>query len=79
MILTERVSYYGFPSHYYKVEYPNTGSKELSSKILDLLQKQGIKAEGVERGLDHGVFAPFKCSMSRNHYKRNQLLISHFL
>ena len=51
--------YYGFPPHYYKVQYPNTGSPDLAAKILNTLQTAGIKAEGVSRGLDHGVFAPF--------------------
>jgi aromatic ring-opening dioxygenase catalytic subunit (LigB family) len=51
--------YYGFPPHYYKVQFPNVGSPELADKILHNLQKAGIEAEGVSRGLDHGVFAPF--------------------
>jgi len=51
--------YYGFPPHYYKVEYPNTGSPALASRILTTLHEAGIEAEGVNRGLDHGVFAPF--------------------
>jgi 4,5-DOPA dioxygenase extradiol len=51
--------YYGFPAHYYKVKYPNTGSKEVSSKVLSALKTSGISAKGVSRGLDHGVFAPF--------------------
>ncbi|KAI4839199.1 aromatic ring-opening dioxygenase LigB subunit [Aureobasidium sp. EXF-8845] len=51
--------YYGFPAHYYKVKYPNIGSKEISSRVLDALRTAGINAKGVSRGLDHGVFAPF--------------------
>lgn len=51
--------YYGFPPHYYSVQYPNIGSPELAEKILRKLNGAGIKAEGVRRGLDHGVFAPF--------------------
>lgn len=51
--------YYGFPPHYYKVQFPNTGSPALASKILSTLREAGIEAEGVSRGLDHGVFAPF--------------------
>lgn len=51
--------YYGFPPHYYKVQYPNVGSPALATKILSTLEKAGIEAEGVTRGLDHGVFAPF--------------------
>lgn len=37
------------------------GSREVANKVLDLLGKAGIKAEGVKRGLDHGVWASFKC------------------
>ncbi|KAI1122218.1 Extradiol ring-cleavage dioxygenase, class III enzyme, subunit B [Nemania abortiva] len=51
--------YYGFPPEYYKVEYPNKGSPELASKVIKLLQEAGIKAEGVRRGLDHGVYVGF--------------------
>jgi 4,5-DOPA dioxygenase extradiol len=51
--------YYGFPPHYYEVKYPNEGSPELAEKVLGKLQSAGIKAEGVRRGLDHGVFSPF--------------------
>lgn len=39
--------------------YPNTGSPELAEKILSQLRGAGIQASGVQRGLDHGVFAPF--------------------
>lgn len=51
--------YYGFPDHYYTVQYPNAGSPELASKVLEALRGAGINAEGTQRGLDHGVFAPF--------------------
>jgi hypothetical protein len=55
------VSFYGFPSHYYKEKFPNVGSKEIANKVLSALKEAGIKAEGVKRGLDHGVWASFKC------------------
>ena len=58
-----RPSFYGFPDHYYKEKYPNVGSKEVAHKVLDLLKDAGIAAEGVKRGLDHGVWASFKCGM----------------
>ncbi|KAI4763590.1 aromatic ring-opening dioxygenase LigB subunit [Aureobasidium sp. EXF-3400] len=51
--------FYNFPAHYYKLKYPNTGSKEISSRVLGALKEAGIDAKGVSRGLDHGVFAPF--------------------
>ncbi|KAJ6014436.1 Extradiol ring-cleavage dioxygenase class III enzyme subunit B [Penicillium herquei] len=54
--------FYGFPDHYYKENYPNVGSKEVSHRVLDLLKEAGIDAKGVKRGLDHGVWASFKCA-----------------
>lgn len=57
-------SFYGFPSHYYKEKYPNVGSVEVADKVLAQLKTAGIKAEGVKRGLDHGVWASFKCGSS---------------
>ena len=54
-------SFYGFPSHYYKEKYPNVGSKEVAEKAMLLLKEAGIEVEGAERGLDHGVWASFKC------------------
>ncbi|PLB49292.1 aromatic ring-opening dioxygenase LigB subunit [Aspergillus steynii IBT 23096] len=54
--------FYGFPSHYYKETFPNVGSKEVADKVLGLLGNAGIDARGVKRGLDHGVWASFKCA-----------------
>jgi 4,5-DOPA dioxygenase extradiol len=60
-LLTVEDSFYGFPSHYYKEKYPNKGSKEVAGRVIELLKAAGIKAEGMRRGLDHGVWASFKC------------------
>jgi len=54
--------FYGFPDHYYDLKYPNVGSKLVAEEVISLLQKAGIKAKGVSRGLDHGVWAGFMCS-----------------
>ncbi|OQO02283.1 hypothetical protein B0A48_11837 [Cryoendolithus antarcticus] len=51
--------YYGFPPHYYELQYPNVGSPELADKVLGMLGDAGIEAESARRGLDHGVFSPF--------------------
>ncbi len=64
-------SYYGFPPEYYKVEYPNIGSPELASQIIGLLQNAGIKAEGVKRGLDHGVYVGFSVGEFPHHLSTN--------
>lgn len=53
--------FYGFPPHFYEVKFPNRGSPDLANRVIDLLGKGGIKAEGRRRGLDHGVWASFMC------------------
>lgn len=40
------------------------GSSDIASKVLNSLNEAGIKAEGVKRGLDHGVWASFKCAFN---------------
>jgi len=53
--------YYGFPEHTYRLTYPAQGSPEVAARVRELLEKAGMKtAEESERGLDHGVFVPFK-------------------
>ncbi|KAL4865813.1 hypothetical protein BDV12DRAFT_199782 [Aspergillus spectabilis] len=61
--ITELIyDFYGFPSHYYEEKYPNVGSREIANKVLGAFKEAGINAEGVKRGLDHGVWASFKCA-----------------
>ena len=57
-------SFYGFPSHLYKEKFAHRGSPELAQKVLGMLNDAGVQAKGVTRGLDHGVWVPFKCGMS---------------
>ncbi|KAI0509613.1 Extradiol ring-cleavage dioxygenase, class III enzyme, subunit B [Xylaria bambusicola] len=64
--------YYGFPPEYYDVKYPNIGSPELASKVINLLQDAGIKAKGTTRGLDHGVYVGFSVAF---HPEKNPLNI----
>ncbi|RMZ92579.1 hypothetical protein DV736_g187, partial [Chaetothyriales sp. CBS 134916] len=52
--------FYGFPKHYYEEKYPNRGSREVARRVIDVLGEAGIKTQETERGLDHGVFVPFK-------------------
>jgi aromatic ring-opening dioxygenase catalytic subunit (LigB family) len=53
--------YYGFPEHTYRLTYPAAGSPKLASDVSALLAAAGIES-GADpvRGLDHGVFVPFK-------------------
>ncbi len=58
---TLRFDYYGFPEHTYRLTYPAPGSAFLAAHVRELLAAAGIASEEEhERGLDHGVFVPFK-------------------
>lgn len=53
--------YYGFPEHTYRLTYPAAGSPAVAERAAQLLTAAGIEvARETERGLDHGVFVPFK-------------------
>ena len=53
--------YYGFPEHTYRLQYPAPGAPQLAREVLELLRDAGFPArEEHRRGLDHGVFVPFK-------------------
>jgi aromatic ring-opening dioxygenase catalytic subunit (LigB family) len=53
--------YHGFPEHTYRLTYPAPGSPELAGRVRELLALAGLDSgEDAERGLDHGVFVPFK-------------------
>jgi aromatic ring-opening dioxygenase catalytic subunit (LigB family) len=53
--------YYGFPAHTYRLEYAAPGAPALAQEVRDLLGAAGLATdEELHRGLDHGVFVPFK-------------------
>ena len=53
--------YYGFPAAAYEITYPAPGHPGLASRIVELLNRQGMPAQiDSRRGFDHGVFIPLK-------------------
>ena len=53
--------YYGFPEHTYQLTYPAKGSPAVAARIKELFAEAGLDLEeDSQRGLDHGVFVPFK-------------------
>jgi aromatic ring-opening dioxygenase catalytic subunit (LigB family) len=53
--------YYGFPEHTYRLSYPAPGSPALAAQVREHLETADLPtAEEHRRGLDHGVFIPFK-------------------
>jgi len=53
--------YYGFPEHTYRLTYPVSGAPDVADRAATLLADAGLEsARDSARGLDHGVFVPFK-------------------
>lgn len=48
--------YYGFPEHYYRIQYPARGSTIVASMVENRLRKHNLPFQRKYRGLDHGVF-----------------------
>ncbi|KAI2463427.1 Extradiol aromatic ring-opening dioxygenase [Annulohypoxylon bovei var. microspora] len=44
----------------YEYDWPHEDAPELASEVWRHLAKSGIKSKRVERGVDHGVWVPFK-------------------
>ena len=44
----------------YDYDWPHKDEPELANDIWKHLTKSGVKAKRVERGVDHGVWVPFK-------------------
>jgi aromatic ring-opening dioxygenase catalytic subunit (LigB family) len=53
--------YYGFPEHTYHLQYAAPGAPLVAQEARELLAAAGFSTrEETGRGLDHGVFVPFK-------------------
>lgn len=50
--------FYGFPKHFYEVQYAAPGAPELAERIRQLISPSQPVAEDPARGLDHGAFVP---------------------
>lgn len=53
-----------FPPHYYKEQFRSKYSHEVASKVRNALEKGGLQSNLVKRGIDHGVWVPFKVAFS---------------
>ena len=53
--------YSNFPPHTYEIVYGAPGAPDVATRTRDLLKSAGIDAQiNMERGFDHGVFAPME-------------------
>ncbi|MER6059546.1 dioxygenase family protein [Streptomyces albidoflavus] len=51
--------FWGFPEHYYRVQYAAPGAPALADSVRKLLAAPGIPVQDIpDRGLDHGAYVP---------------------
>jgi 4,5-DOPA dioxygenase extradiol len=51
--------FYGFPRHYYEVEYAAPGAPDLATYVGKLISRHGDTVyQDPDRGLDHGAYVP---------------------
>lgn len=62
--------FYGFPSYMYKEKFVSKNDLNIANSIKAVLEEDGFKARLTKRGIDHGVWVPFKPLFSK--YIRNQ-------
>ncbi|MFF9069754.1 dioxygenase [Streptomyces sp. NPDC014891] len=51
--------FWGFPEHYYRVQYAAPGAPQLAEAVRKLLRAPGTPVQDIpDRGLDHGAYVP---------------------
>jgi 4,5-DOPA dioxygenase extradiol len=50
----------GFPEPLFRIRYPAPGEPAVARRAAELLAGEGFGTQGVERGLDHGVWVPLR-------------------
>lgn len=55
----------GFPDHMYKEQFHTMNSRFVSGEVREQLMKGGFHAKLTNRGIDHGVWVPFKVAFSK--------------
>lgn len=56
--------FYGFPPEYYKQTFTSRGSDSMLSDVKTALTSANIDYATTKRGLDHGVWVPFKVAFN---------------
>ncbi|ODN73280.1 hypothetical protein L202_07831 [Cryptococcus amylolentus CBS 6039] len=52
--------FYNFPKHFYQLKFASKAEPELQEKVVGALKEGGIPVSRADRGLDHGVWIPFR-------------------
>lgn len=56
--------FYGFPKYMYAEEFHSNNNVAVANAIKSKLAESGFKTELTDRGIDHGVWVPFKVAFS---------------
>lgn len=56
--------FYGFPDYMFKEEFHTKNSESIAAKIRQHLEESGFESKLTKRGIDHGVWVPFKVAFS---------------
>lgn len=56
--------FYGFPPEYYKQKFESRGNDGMLSDVKSALSSANIDFATTKRGLDHGVWVPFKVAFN---------------
>jgi aromatic ring-opening dioxygenase catalytic subunit (LigB family) len=56
--------FYGFPSEYYQQTFVSRGNNQMLSDVKDALKGSDVRFSTAKRGLDHGVWVPFKVAFA---------------
>lgn len=56
--------FHGFPKHMYAEEFHSYNNAAVAKAIKSKLAESGFKTELTDRGIDHGVWVPFKVAFS---------------
>lgn len=52
--------FYGFPKHMYQEKFITKASTSVANELVHHLKESGLQAKTTLRGIDHGVWVPFK-------------------
>ncbi len=51
----------GFPKHFYTQTFESRGNEKMAMEVISALRIAGLEANGVRRGLDHGIWGELLC------------------
>uniref|UniRef100_A0A060T579 ARAD1C03586p n=1 Tax=Blastobotrys adeninivorans TaxID=409370 RepID=A0A060T579_BLAAD len=57
--------FYGFPQFMYEEQFPSVASHALANSVVEKLKQAGLNGAVEERGIDHGVWVPFKVAFPK--------------